>query len=294
MPRARNGAVELEYDTFGKKGDTPLLLVMGLGAQMIAWREGFCEALAARGHYVIRYDNRDVGLSTKFDDHPVPSMLELVAQMAAGQKPTVPYTLEDMAGDGMAVLDAEGVSTAHICGASMGGMIVQAMAIHHRNRIRTMTSIMSSTGNPTLPRAKPEAMAALTAPPANNRDEAMDRAVSTGKAIGSPGFPADPAEVRAFAAQSYDRMFSPMGVARQMAAVTANGNRRPALENVSLPTLVIHGRDDPLVPVEGGIDTYEAIRGSDLLVIGGMGHDLPKALWGRIADAITHMTSRGE
>ena len=294
MPRARNGAVELEYDTFGKKGDTPLLLVMGLGAQMIAWREGFCEALAARGHYVIRYDNRDVGLSTKFDDHPVPSMLELVAQMAAGQKPTVPYTLEDMAGDGMAVLDAAGVSTAHICGASMGGMIVQAMAIHHRNRIRTMTSIMSSTGNPTLPRAKPEAMAALTAPPANNRDEAMDRAVSTGKAIGSPGFPADPAEVRAFAAQSYDRMFSPMGVARQMAAVTANGNRRPALENVSLPTLVIHGRDDPLVPVEGGIDTYEAIRGSDLLVIGGMGHDLPKALWGRIADAITHLTQRGE
>ena len=291
MPRARNGTVELEYDTFGSRRDRPLLLVMGLGAQMIAWREGFCQLLADLGHYVMRYDNRDVGLSTRFDDHPVPSMLELVAQMAAGQQPSVPYTLNDMAADGMAVLDAEGFATAHVCGASMGGMIVQARALNHRDRIRTLTSIMSSTGNPTLPRAQPAAMAALTAPPATNRDEAMDRAVTSGKAVGSPGFPADPAEVRAFAAQSYDRAFTPLGTARQMAAVTANGNRRPALEQLSLPALIIHGRDDALVPVECGIDTYQAINGSDLLVIGGMGHDLPKALWPRIGHAITAMTS---
>ena len=291
MPRALNGTVELEYDTFGQKRDRPLLLVMGLGAQMIAWREGFCEQLAGLGHYVLRYDNRDVGLSTKFDDFPMPSMAELVAQRAAGKTPQVPYTLSDMADDGMAVLDAEGLATAHICGASMGGMIVQAMALQHRSRIRTLTSIMSSTGSPGLPPARPSAMAALTAPPAQNREEAMDRAVANGKVIGSPGFPADPAETRDFAARVYDRSFTPLGTARQMAAVGANGNRRPALEQLSLPALVIHGRDDPLVPVECGIDTYHALSGSDLLIIGGMGHDLPKALWQRIAQAINGKTT---
>ena len=292
MPKARNGAVELEYDTFGRKGDRPLLLVMGLGAQMIAWREGFCELLAAAGHHVVRYDNRDVGLSTMFDAHGVPSMAELAEKLMRGEKPSVPYTLDDMADDAVAVMDETGMDRAHIVGASMGGMIVQTVAIRHPGRLRSMTSIMSTTGNPDLPRATPEAMAALTAPPATNRDEAIARAVNSSKVIGSQVHLPDPVEQREFAGQVFDRSFNPMGVARQMAAVTAHGNRKPALANVTTPTLVLHGREDPLVPVTGGIDTWEAIPGADLLVLAGMGHDLPKPLWPRIVRAITELTER--
>ena len=292
MPRARNGAVELEYETFGDVGGRPLLLVMGLGAQMIAWREAFCAQLAAAGHFVIRYDNRDTGLSTRFDDHPVPSMLELAEQLMKGEQPKVPYTLNEMADVAVAVLDAVGIQRAHICGASMGGMIVQAMAIRHPERIHSMVSIMSSTGNPDLPRSKPEAMAALTAPPARTREEAVERSVATSKVIGSQTYPGDPAEIRAFAARAFDRGFNPAGVARHMAAVTAHGNRRPALEAVRIPTLVLHGKEDPLVPVTGGIDTYEAIPGADLLVLAGMAHDLPKPLWPRITQAISELTTR--
>lgn len=291
MPRAHNGTVELEYETFGRRGQPPLLLVMGLGAQMIAWREAFCEQLAALGHYVVRYDNRDVGLSTILHGHAVPSMATIGAQLAARQTPTLPYTLDDMADDGMAVLDAEGIGAAHVCGASMGGMIVQAMAIRHGARVKSMTSIMSSTGNPALPRARPEAMAALTAPPATNREQAMERALNSSRIIGSPGFPATPDDIREMAGRAFDRSFNPAGVGRQMAAVVAHGNRRPALETLTLPALVIHGRDDPLVPVQGGIDTWEAVAGADLMVIGGMGHDLPRALWSRIAAAIGQLTA---
>lgn len=292
MPRARNGEVELEYDSFGTPGDRPLLLVMGLGAQLIAWRDGFCELLAAQGHHVVRFDNRDVGLSTKFAHVGVPSMAALAEQMMRGEQPTVPYTLDDMADDAIAVMDAVGFSRAHVVGASMGGMIVQTMAIRHAQRLHSMTSIMSTTGNPALPRATPEALAALTAPPATNREEAIARAIASAKVIGSPGYPPDPAEQRAFAGAAFDRAFHPPGVARQMAAVTAHGNRKPALAAVAVPTLVLHGRDDALVPVAGGIDTFEAIPGAELQVLPGMGHDLPKALWPRIAGAIGELTRR--
>ncbi len=294
MPRARNGAIELEYDTFGRRTDRPLLLVMGLGAQMIVWREGFCEQLAEAGHYVVRFDNRDVGLSTKLDEHGVPSMLELAAALMRGERPQVPYTLDDMADDAIAVLDAEGIGRAHVCGASLGGMVVQAMAIRHPARLMSMTSIMSTTGNPELPRATPEAMAVLTAPPATTREESIERSVRSSRVIGSQTHIADPDEVRAFAAQAYDRSFYPVGVARQMAAATAHGNRRAALESVQLPTLVLHGREDPLIPVSSGIDTWQAIAGADLLVLAGMGHDMPKPLWPRITRAISDLTNGAE
>jgi pimeloyl-ACP methyl ester carboxylesterase len=219
-------------------------------------------------------------------------MAELAEKLMRGEKPSVPYTLDDMADDAIAVMDETGMDRAHIVGASMGGMIVQTVAIRHPGRLRSMTSIMSTTGNPDLPRATPEAMAALTAPPATNRDEAIARAVNSSKVIGSQVHLPDPVEQREFAGQVFDRSFNPMGVARQMAAVTAHGNRKPALANVTTPTLVLHGREDPLVPVTGGIDTWEAIPGADLLVLAGMGHDLPKPLWPRIVRAITELTER--
>lgn len=292
MPQTRVNGVKIEYDTFGRRTDRPLLLVMGLGAQMIQWDEGLCRLLADAGHFVIRFDNRDVGLSEYFDAAGVPDMMETMRRMQAGEKPDVPYTADDMANDAFGVLDALDLPSAHICGASMGGMIVQAMAINSPRRVRSMTSIMSTTGNRSLPPAKPDAMAALMSPPAKTRDEAIARSLSTSRVIGSPGYPATEDEIRTRAARAFDRAFHPQGVARQMAAVAAHGSRKEKLQKLDVPALIIHGRDDPLVPVEGGIDTHEALKGSELLVIDGMGHDLPRALWPQIVGAIAKLTQR--
>ena len=282
--------ISITYDTFGHSGHPPLLLVMGLGAQMTAWDDEFCAQLAAEDLYVIRYDNRDVGLSSHFDDQGVPDMQQLVADMMAGNTPNIAYTLDDMAADGMGLLTALGVDQAHICGASLGGMIVQTMAINHPDRVLTMTSIMSTTGNPGLPPASPEAMAALTSERADNVEQAMDRAVAVAKVIGSPGFPQDEARTRAKAKASFERSFYPDGVARQMAAIVAHGDRRSGLGQLQLPTLVIHGTDDPLVPVTGGVDTHENIEGAELMLIEGMGHDLPRETWNQIVGGIAALT----
>jgi pimeloyl-ACP methyl ester carboxylesterase len=290
MANVQANGIRIEYDTFGSRGDRPLLLVMGLGAQMIHWRSQFCQQLADAGHFVVRYDNRDTGLSTKFDAAGVPDMATIMTQMAEGKPITTPYTLFDMADDGFGVLDALDIPAAHICGASMGGMIVQAMTIRNRRRVKSLTSIMSTTGNRELPPAKPEAMAALMSPPGTTRDEVLARSVSVSGIIGSPGFPADPAEVRARALEAYERAHYPVGVARQMAAVASNGSRKDALAKLDIPALVIHGKADPLVPVEGGIDTHEALRGSQLMVIDGMGHDLPKQVWPQIVAGISRLT----
>ena len=196
----------ITYDTFGNSSHSPLLLVMGLGAQMTAWDDEFCAQLAAQDLFVIRYDNRDVGLSSHFDDQGVPDMQQLAADMMAGNTPNTAYTLDDMAADGMGLLTALGIDQAHICGASLGGMIVQTMAINHPERVLTMTSIMSTTGNPGLPPASPEAMAALTLERADNVEHAMDRAVAVAKVIGSPGFPQDEARTRAKAKASFERL----------------------------------------------------------------------------------------
>jgi len=290
MANVQANGIQIEYDTFGRRSDRPLLLVMGLGAQMIHWREEFCEQLANAGHFVVRYDNRDVGLSTKFDAAGLPDIPAIMTQMAAGQPVSAPYTLNDMADDGIGLMDALDLPAAHICGASMGGMIVQAMAIRQPRRIKSVTSIMSSTGNRELPPAKPEAMAALMSPAGTNRDEVAERSVAVSKVIGSPAYPADPDEARARAIEAYERAFYPIGVARHMAAVASHGDRKPALLQLEVPALIIHGKADPLVPIEGGLDTHEALRGSQLMLIDGMGHDLPKQVWSQIVSGIAALT----
>jgi len=291
MANVQANGIRIEYDTFGDRSGRPLLMVMGLGAQMIHWRAEFCEQLADAGHYVVRFDNRDVGLSSKFEAAGLPDMAAIMGQMAAGQPISAPYSLDDMADDAFGLLDALDIPSAHICGASMGGMIVQAMAIRAPRRVSSLTSIMSSTGNRELPPAKPEAMAALMSPAGTNRSEMLARSITVSKVIGSPGYPADPAEVETRALEAYERSFYPVGVARQMVAVASHGNRKSALQQLDIPALVIHGQADPLVPVEGGIDTHEALRGSQLMLIEGMGHDLPRQVWPRIVTGITRLTS---
>ncbi|MEN8182861.1 MAG: alpha/beta fold hydrolase [Myxococcota bacterium] len=292
MPTLESNGIQLEYDTFGDRSGRPLLLIMGLGAQMILWDEEFCEALAARGHWVVRFDNRDVGLSTKFDEAGVPNVLELMQRTAAGEPVFTPYTLDEMADDAAGLLDALELDSAHVCGASMGGMIAQTVAIRHPERLRSLVSIMSTTGDPDLPPARPDAMVILMTPPPSDRAGSIERAVTTWKTIGSPGFAFDETRIRERAGRLYDRCFHPAGVSRQLAAILAHGSRSEALGGVTVPTLVVHGDADPLVPVEGGRDTAKRIPGAELLVIEGMGHDLPPALWPRLADAISEHTAK--
>jgi pimeloyl-ACP methyl ester carboxylesterase len=292
MPQADANGLRLEYETFGRSSDDPLLLVMGLGAQMILWPDDFCRQLADRGHFVVRFDNRDIGLSTKLDHLGLPDIMQLAGAAMMRQPIEAPYLLADMASDAAGLLDALGLETAHVVGASMGGMIVQQMAIDHPRRLRSMTSIMSTTGHPDLPPAKPEAMQALLTPVPPDREGAIERGVSVFRTIGSPGFPFDEAMFREQAARAFDRCFYPDGVVRQLAAILASGSRREKLRQVKTPSLVIHGKADPLVPVEGGIDTAEAIPGAEILLIEGMGHDLPQGAWAAIIDAISRRTGR--
>ena len=293
MPRARANGIELEYETFGRPEDPALLLVMGLGAQMILWREEFCDALATRGLHVVRFDNRDVGRSTWFDDAGMPDVLAALAATGQGQPVRAPYQLRDMAADAAGLLDALDIDAAHVAGASMGGMIAQTLAIEHPARVRTLTSIMSTTGHPDLPAATPAAMTALLTPAPTEREAAIERGVEFWRTIGSPGFPADEDEIRAQAARAFDRGVNPAGVARQLVAILASGHRRDALGAVRAPTLVIHGADDPLIPAPAGRDTAAAVPDAELLLIEGMGHDLPRALWPRIVDAIAKHAGRG-
>ena len=292
MPRATRDAIEFEYDVFGAETGEPLLLIMGLGAQMVLWDEGFCEKLAAEGHRVIRFDNRDIGLSTWLDDLGVPNMAELFAAGARGEPMQIPYTLDDMADDAVAVIDALGIDSAHICGASMGGMIAQALAIRHPARVRSLTSIMSTTGNSDLPPASPEAMAVLTEPMPDDRAAVVERSIKSDAIIGSPAYPGQPEVLRERAGMLFDRSFHPVGSARQMAAIMAHGDRGPALRKIDVPALIIHGQSDALVPVEGGIDTHEAIADSELMLIDGMGHNLPPQLWDSIVARISALTAR--
>ncbi len=292
MPQTQANGITIEYEEFGDRGGRPLLLVMGLGAQMILWHEDFCAQLAARGHRVIRFDNRDVGKSSWFDHLGVPDVMAAVSAALTRQPITAPYLLKDMAADAVGLLDALRIENAHVVGASMGGMIAQAIAIGFPTRVRSLTSIMSTTGNPNLPPAKPEAMGVLLAPPPTTRAESVERAVGVFRTIGSPGFPFDEADVRQRAARSYDRGFNPNGTVRQLVAIMASGDRSEALRNLRVPALVIHGKADPLVPFAGGQDTAASIPGAHLLAIDGMGHDLPRAAWPQILDAISALTAQ--
>lgn len=294
MPRMANIAangIQIEYDTFGTPGASPLLLVMGLGAQMIAWDEAFCEQLADAGHHVIRFDNRDVGLSTHLDGAAGGDIMAAMAAQAAGKPVVSAYLLADLADDAAALLGALGIPAAHIVGASMGGMIVQEMAIRHPDRVLTMTSIMSTTGAPDLPPAKPEVMARLMGPVPEGREAIIASAIESSRVFSSTGFPFDEAKVRERAERAYDRRHDPAGMARQLVAILASGSRRERLKRVTAPTLVIHGVADPLVPIEGGRDTAASIAGARMLEIEGMGHDLPVGAWDEIVTAIAELTA---
>lgn len=281
------GDIELVYDTFGDPSYPPMLLIMGLGGQMIRWDEAFCQQLAAQGHWVIRFDNRDVGLSTKFDEGGIPDVMALVQ----GEIVEVPYKLVDMAGDAVGLLDALGIDAADVVGVSMGGMIAQTIAIHYPNRVRTLTSIMSSTGNPNLPQPTSEAMSVLLAPPASSRTDYVNNSLKGAKVLHGPKYPFNEEYVRNYSERSYDRCYHPQGFARQLGAILASGSRHEALGNVKTPTLVIHGDGDPLVPVEGGKDTAKSIPKAKLLIIEGMGHSFPIEVVPQILQAILQHTA---
>lgn len=290
MPKTAANGIEIEYEQFGPEQGTPLLLVMGLGAQMIQWDEDFIGLFVDRGFAVTRFDNRDVGLSTKLDEAGPANVIEVMTQARAGEVPEVAYTLDDMADDTAGLLDALQIDSTHVVGASMGGMIAQTLAIRYPRRVKSLVSIMSTTGEPELPGPSPEAMSILVGPPPQTREEAIERGVKLWSVIGSPGFPFDEERTRERAGRFYDRANHPEGQARQLAAIVSHGSRREALTRLDVPTLVIHGAADPLVPVAGGRDTAAAIPGAELLVVEGMGHDLPPGAWPTIVPAIERHT----
>ncbi len=277
------GPLELCYETFGDPGDPAVLLVMGLGTQMLAWREQFCERIAAAGFFVVRYDNRDVGRSTHFSDQRPPSVVEL-----ATRRPRNPaYTLDDMADDAAGLLDALGIDAAHVVGASMGGMIAQMLAARHPDKVRSLVSIMSTTGAGRVGQPALKVLPFLLKPPAKERDEAIERIVALFGVVGSPGFERDVAATRELAGASFDRSSDRSGAGRQLAAILASGNRERALRSITTPTLVIHGTEDKMVSPSGGRATCKAIPGARLELIRGMGHDLPPGAWDQVIGLIT-------
>ncbi len=291
---AKTNGVELCYETFGDPARPPLVLIMGLGAQMVLWDDEFCEQLAARGFHVVRLDNRDIGRSSRIDRPVKIDFPDLMQKQARGEKIDAPYTLRDMAGDVVGLMDHLGVARAHTVGASMGGMIGQEMAMHFPDRLLSLTSIMSSTGNPASPPPTPEAAAVLLTPPPTTREEYVASFARTWRVLRAGAFPQDEAKDAARAARIWERGLNPMGVARQMLAVFASGDRRAGLAHVRAPTLVVHGDVDPLVRLEAGKDTAASIPGARLIVVSGMGHALPIALWPQILDAVAgHAMSAG-
>lgn len=287
MPTVTANGIEIHYEAHGDEANPPILLIMGFGAQLTLWPDELVEALANHGFRVIRYDNRDIGLSHKFDGVKAPGLVKMTLLSKIGLAPKVPYTLADMADDGAGLLDALGIAKAHIVGASMGGMIAQHFASRHADRCLSLTSIFSSTGNPKLPPAKPEALKALVTRPKSTEEEALvEHGMMLARTIGSPGYPTADERLRERTRASVRRSFYPEGPTRHLSAIVADGDRRDMLETISVPTLVLHGEDDPLVPCEGGRDTAASIRGAKLKTIPGWGHDLPLELVDELADAI--------
>ena len=289
MTRAATNGIDIEYDTFGDRDGSPLLLIMGLSSQMVAWPESFCRKLAQSGHWVLRFDNRDVGLSSKIEGVGIP---DLMAAYQQGQPVEAPYTLSDMAADALGLMDALKLGKAHVCGLSMGGMIAQLMAIEYPRRILSLISMESSTGDPTLPSAKPQAMEAMLSPPPQDRDGYIQHAVEVFRAFSGGSDKFDGTLERELAVNSYERSFYPLGFVRQLAAILASGDRSERLASVTAPTLVIHGADDPLVPLAHGRATARVIPGAKLLVVEGLGHGIAyPTLWDEIVDAIMQHTS---
>jgi pimeloyl-ACP methyl ester carboxylesterase len=288
MPVVAANGIDIAYDEVGNPKTPAILLIMGLGTQMIAWPEAFCLALAQRGFRVVRFDNRDIGLSTKIGKAAPVDLVAAFSRAVAGKSVEAPYTLNDMAADAIALMDALRIGRAHLVGASMGGMIAQLIAARYPDRTRSLTSIMSSSGDPRLPPGKPEAISALLSPrsPSADRESIIREGMRIQRVIGSPGFPTSDAELRAKVERAADRSYYPSGAGRHLLAVLASGSRVELLKEIKVPTLVIHGTDDPLVPVEAGKDTARHIPGAALKIIPGMGHDLANGLIPILTEAI--------
>jgi pimeloyl-ACP methyl ester carboxylesterase len=284
------GEVELCYDTFGDDGDPACLLIMGLGTQMIAWPEEFCEGLAARGFYVIRFDNRDCGRSTHLDGAPVPTIRELVTRRI--KRPA--YTLDDLARDAAGLLDGLGIARAHVIGASMGAMIAQTLALIAPERVVSLVSIMGNTGGRVFGQAHPRLWPLLLRPRPADRTSYVEQVVGVFELVGSPDFERDEKALRELLELSFDRGVDPHGFTRQLGAIFASGSRRRRLGQIKAPTLVIHGSADRLVAPSGGRATARAIPGANLLMVGGMGHDLPRGVWPLLIDAIAGNAARAE
>jgi pimeloyl-ACP methyl ester carboxylesterase len=288
VARVKANGIEIEYETAGNKSDPALLMVMGLGAQLTIWPDSLFQGLAQRGFYVIRFDNRDTGLSAGFDSWGVPNIPAAIQKVMKGEKVDAPYLLKDMAADAIGLLDALGIQRAHMMGASMGGMIVQIVAAQYPERTRSMVSIYSTSGRPGLPPGKPEALAMLGSQPEGpSREQRVAHGMKLRRTIGSPGYPTPDDELRAFVEKNVDRRWWPEGAARQYLSVIASGDRVELLKTVKVPALVLHGEEDPLLPVEGGRDVARLVPGAEIETWPGWGHDFPKALIPKVIDRVT-------
>lgn len=288
---AEVNGIEIAYDIFGDDGAPPILLIMGYTSQMIVWDAPFCEALASRGYRVIRFDNRDVGLSTKLDHKGVPD-IEAILKGGPDNRVEIPYTLLDMATDAVGLLDVLGIGSAHIAGVSMGGMIAQLIAIHYPERIRTLASLMSTTEPIELLFDGDSARSSLLAPMPTDHDGYVRIFVEACHIFNGPGYPVDRESVLRLAEETFRRGVSPGGNMRQLAALVAAGSRRNALKELSIPALIVHGSDDPLLPIACGITTAETIPGAKLLVLEGVGHSIPEQIWSLIIDGIDELARR--
>jgi pimeloyl-ACP methyl ester carboxylesterase len=295
MPTLTANGMRLAYDSLGHETDETILLIAGLGTQQIRWTPAFCEALVARGFRVIRFDNRDTGGSTHLTDHPALDFVALTATLMAGLRPQVPYTLDDMAADAVALLDALHIDRAHVVGRSMGGMIAQILASKHSERVLSLASIMSSTGNPALPGASPEVMALMMRPAPNPGDDEagfIAHSLAFARRIAGTGYAFDEQAHRALVLEEIRRGHAPGGFARHVAAMAVAGDRRAQLATIKAPALVIHGTEDPLILPVCGEDTAASIPGAEFMLIAGMGHELPLAAYAMVIDAIARTARR--
>jgi pimeloyl-ACP methyl ester carboxylesterase len=282
--------IEIAYEEFGDVNAPPVLLIMGAGAQMLNWHEDFCAELVSHGLRVIRFDNRDSGLSTHFHNAPMPDFKAALS----GDMSSVSYNLSDMAADTVGLLDVLGLKSAHFVGASMGGFIAQMVAIEYPKRIRSLTTIMSTTGNPAVGQPAPDTMRLMGGTPPSTREEVMEQAVKNLRVVGSPNYPLDEDDIRQRAGIAYDRSYDRLGMVRQAVAVIASGDRTTRLQSIKVPTLVIHGDSDRMCDVSGGKAIAEAIKGAELVIIEGMGHNFPRPLSSKITSLITNLVHRVE